>query len=88
MAFAKSRSGYGKRIRKFEDWPFKVPHIKSLIKKINALTAEFKAAKSEEEAYKISRKMPVSATKIADDITHVQVLYSLDTTNKRNTKKR
>jgi hypothetical protein len=35
-----------KDIGKFEDWPFKVPHIKSIIKKINAFTEEFKAAKS------------------------------------------
>jgi hypothetical protein len=41
-----------KDIGKFEDWPFKVPHIKSIIKKINAFTEAFKAARSGEEAYK------------------------------------
>ncbi len=70
-----------KDIGKFEDWPFKVPHIKSVIKKENALTAEFSAAKSQEEAYKIVKKAERYSDKISDEITHVQVLYSLDTTN-------
>src|SRR5574344_2013317 len=70
-----------KDIGKFEDWPFKVPHIKSVIKKINALTEEFKAAKNEDEAYKCAKKVERFGDKIADEITHVQVLYSLDTTN-------
>jgi len=72
-----------KDIGKFEDWPFKVPHIKSIIKKINAFTEEFKAAKSGEEAYKISKKVARFSDKMADEITHVQVLYSLDTTNSK-----
>lgn len=72
-----------KELAKFEDWPYKVPHIKSAIKKINALTAEFKAAPSEEAAYKIVKKIARFSDKLADDITHVQVLYSLDTTNKQ-----
>jgi M3 family oligoendopeptidase len=71
-----------KELAKFEDWPFKVPHIKTLVKKVNALTAEFKAAKSGEEAYKVYKKMTRFTDKIGDDITHCQVLYSLDTTNK------
>lgn len=70
-----------KELAKFEEWPFKVPHIKSVIKKINALTEEFKAASSQEEAYKISKKMSRFGDKVYDDITHVQVLYSLETTN-------
>jgi M3 family oligoendopeptidase len=70
-----------KELAKFEEWPFKVPHIKSVIKKINALSEEFKAASSQEEAYKISKKMSRFSDKVADDITHVQVLYSLETTN-------
>ena len=70
-----------KDIGKFEDWPFKVPHIKSVIKKENALTAEFSAAKSQEEAYKIVKKAERYSDKISDEITHVQVLYSLEITN-------
>jgi M3 family oligoendopeptidase len=71
-----------KELAVFEDWPFKVPHIKTLIKKANALTAEFKAAASGEAAYKVYKKMSRFTDKVADDITHCQVLYSLDTTNK------
>lgn len=70
-----------KELANFEEWPFKVPHIKSVIKKINALTEEFKAVSSQEEAYKISKKMSRFGDKVYDDITHVQVLYSLETTN-------
>ena len=70
-----------KELAKFEEWPFKVPHIKSIIKKINALTAEFVAAASEEEAYKVSKKISRFGDKVYDEITHVQVLYSLETTN-------
>lgn len=72
-----------KELAKFEDWPLKVPHIKSAIKKINALTAEFKAAPSQEAAYKISKKIARFNDKLSDDVIHVQVLYSLDTTNKQ-----
>jgi hypothetical protein len=71
-----------KELAKFEDWPFKVPHIKPIIKKASALTAEFKAAKSNEEALKVFKKMSRYEDKVGDEFTHVSVLYSLDTTNK------
>jgi M3 family oligoendopeptidase len=71
-----------KELANFEDWPFKIPSIKGAIKKINALHAEFNAAKTPEEAYKVYKKMSRLGDKIADESTHVSVLYSLDTTNK------
>jgi M3 family oligoendopeptidase len=71
-----------KELAKFEDWPFKVPHIKAITKKAAAITAEFKAAKSNAEALKVFKKMSRFSDKVGDEFTHVQVLYSLDTTNK------
>jgi M3 family oligoendopeptidase len=70
-----------KELAKFEDWPLKTPRIKPIIKKVNALTAELKAAKSGEEAYKIYKKMSRLSDKVSDDFTHISVLFSLDTTN-------
>src|SRR5574344_1847181 len=70
-----------KELAKFEDWPLKTPRIKPIIKKVNALTNEFKAAQSGEEAYKIYKKMSRLNDKVSDDFTHISVLFSLDTTN-------
>jgi len=71
-----------KELANFEEWPFKIPSIKGSIKKINALHAEFNAAKTPEEAFKVYKKMSRLGDKISDESTHVSVLYSLDTTNK------
>ncbi len=70
-----------KDLEKFEDWPFVCPKTSAVVKKMNALTAEFKGAKDEYEAYYAFKKMSRYSDKISDDITHVQVLYSLETTN-------
>jgi len=71
-----------KELAKFEDWPFKIPHIKPLIKKVNALTENFRGAKSGLEAYRAYKKAAHFMDKVNDEFTHIQVLYSLDTTNK------
>jgi M3 family oligoendopeptidase len=72
-----------KELAPFEAWPFKVPSIKSVVKKVQAFTAEFTAAKTEEEAYKIWKKQSKYGDNLSNEVTHIQVLYSLDTTNKQ-----
>ncbi|MCI1245657.1 MAG: M3 family oligoendopeptidase [Bacilli bacterium] len=71
-----------KELANFEDWPYKVPSIKGSIRKIGVLRAEFNAAKTPQEAFSAFKKIERFGDKMADDCTHVQVLYSLDTTNK------
>lgn len=71
-----------KELAKFEDWPFKCPKTKTVLKQLSALTESFKNASNGEEALKAFKKMSRYNDKISDDITHVQVLFSLETTNK------
>lgn len=75
-----------KELAKFEDWPFKVPTIKTVMKHLDEITTDFKNAKSEAEALKIFKKMSRYSDKIGDDFTHISVLFSLDTTDERNQK--
>lgn len=72
-----------KELEKFEDWPFKVPNLKAAIKKVNALTDSFINAPSGEEAYKIFKKYSRLSDALIDEVTHIQVLYSLDTNNEQ-----
>jgi M3 family oligoendopeptidase len=70
-----------KELAKFEDWEFKTPRIKTIIKKVQVLSDEFIKAPDEVSAYKIYKKMNRLNDKIQDDFVHVSVLFSLETTN-------
>lgn len=72
-----------KELAKFEDWPFRVPSLPSFEKKVDAIIEELKEAKDVKEALNAYRKMSKLSDKISDDITHIQVLFSLETTNKK-----
>ena len=72
-----------KDLAKFEDWPFKVPSIKNVIRNLDALTSQLKNASTQIEALKVFKKMSRYSDKINDDFTHIQVLFSLDTTNEK-----
>lgn len=72
-----------KELAKFEDWPFRVPSLPSFEKKVEAIIEELKEAKDVKEALNAYRKMSKLGDKISDDITHIQVLFSLETTNKK-----
>jgi M3 family oligoendopeptidase len=72
-----------KEIPNFEQWSFKTPRIKSIVKKVNSFTAELKAAANQEEAYRVYKKASRFSDKVNNDFTLVSVLYSIDTTNKK-----
>lgn len=72
-----------KDIGLFEEWPFRVPGLESTKKKIQMITEEFKNASSEQKAYQAYRKSVRLMDKLQDQCTYIQVLYSLDTTNKK-----
>lgn len=72
-----------KEMSPFETWKFVVPNIKKIIENIKKLTEEFKAASSEQEALKVFKKFGRYTDKVGEEITLVQVLYSIDTTNKK-----
>ena len=72
-----------KELAVFEKWPFKVPNIKSAIAKEKRFVEAFKAASSPEEALSIWKKHAKSNDLLENEVTHISVLYSLDTTNKK-----
>ncbi len=70
-----------KELAKFEEWPFRVPSLPTVKKKLGEIVEELKNAKNASEALSAYRKMSKLNDKIIDDITHIQVLFSLETTN-------
>ena len=72
-----------KELDVFENWPFKVPNIKKAKESILVLTEELKNATSNEEALKVVKKHNKLFDKFENEATHVSVLYSLDTRNKK-----
>jgi len=72
-----------KELQKFEDWAFRVPSLEGIKKKMSSIITELKEAKNAQESLLAYKKMSKLNDKIADDITHIQVLFSLETTNKK-----
>lgn len=72
-----------KELQKFEDWTFRVPSLEGIKKKMSSIITELKEAKNAQESLLAYKKMSKLNDKIADDITHIQVLFSLETTNKK-----
>lgn len=72
-----------KDIGVFETWPFRVPSISAVNKKLDSFIEMFKAATNEVEALKVIKKSEAYGDILSNDITHVQVLYSIDTQNKK-----
>ena len=72
-----------KELKKFSEWPFKVPSIKKAVEKEKAFTASLLAAKSGEEALAVWKKHAKASDSFGNEVTHISVLYSLDTTNKK-----
>ena len=72
-----------KELKRFEEWPFKVPSIKKAVEKVKDFTAALKDAKSGEEALSVVKKHAKAMDSIGNESTHISVLYSLDTTNKK-----
>lgn len=72
-----------KELAKFEDWPYRVPDIDKALKKYDLIIASLRNASSGEEAYKAFKAMAKMNDKIEDEITHVQVLFSLETNNSK-----
>ena len=67
----------------FETWPLRVPNIAKEVEKTRALTAEIRAAATDEEALKLVKKYFRASDKLADQVTLIQVRYSCDTTDKK-----
>ena len=75
-----------KEIPPFEEWPFRVPNVKKAIEKLNAVVEELKSASDGPAALKAFKKRSRFMDALQDDITHVSVLFSLDTQNKKYAK--
>lgn len=72
-----------KELEVFEKWPYKLPKVESINKKLDEFIEKFKAAPTQEEALKVIKNLGKYMDGITNEITHVQVLFSIDTTNKK-----
>lgn len=68
---------------KFEEWSFQIPNFKNVCERMKGFTKLFKEATSKEEAYRIWRKFSHLSDTVEDHITHISVLFSLETQNKK-----
>ncbi len=72
-----------KELPVFEQWPFRVPNIKKSIEKENAFVEQMKTCGSDEEALSLWKKHAKFHDSLDNEVTHISVLYTLDTTNKK-----
>ena len=72
-----------KELDVFENWPFKVPNINKVQAKLVEITNDLKNASSNEEALKVVKRYFKEQSKVENEVTHIQVLYSLDTRVKK-----
>lgn len=72
-----------KQIPVFEEWPLRVPNIKKAVALAEGFAKAMREAKDEKEALSIVKKHNKAMDKLSNEATHVEVLYSLDTTNKK-----
>lgn len=72
-----------KTLATFEEWPLRVPNFEKVLAQLKKFIEGFKEAESPEEALKAFRKVANFSDKINDDLTHISVLYTLDTTNEK-----
>ena len=70
-----------KEIPVFEEWKFKVPQFEKEVAKVEELTLALENAKDAAEALAIVKKHNKLSDKFGNEATHVEVLYTLDTTN-------
>lgn len=72
-----------KKLDVFENWPFKVPNVEKVKAKEKEMIEALKNAKDEEEALKIVKNFFKEDSKVDNEITHIEVLYSIDTRVKK-----
>ncbi len=70
-----------KEVPLFENWPYKVPSIKSAVKKVETFTEHMKEAKDGAEALRVYKAHVRFFDKLSTEIGHVQVLFTLESTN-------
>ena len=69
--------------KKFEEWPFQVPNFDNVCARLKGFAELFEKAPTKEEAYTLLKKYTRLLENVEDKITHVSVLFSLETTNKK-----
>ena len=72
-----------KELDVFENWPFNVPNIEKVKAKTEEITNDLKNASTEEEALKVVKRYFKECQKVDNEITHISVLYSIDTRVKK-----
>jgi len=75
-----------KELPVFEEWPYRLPSLPSVKKKFGAHTEAIKNAASAKEVLKAYRAASRYMDKITDDMTHVEVLFTLETDNPKYAK--
>ena len=72
-----------KEIPVFEQWPFRVPNIQKAVALTNSFATALQQAKDEKEALAVIKKHNKARDRFANQTTLIEVLYSLDTTNRK-----
>ena len=72
-----------KELLPFEQWPFRIPNIDRYVEKDKELIAALESSATREEAFAIWKKHAKLRDKIETEVTHCQVLFSIDTKNKK-----
>lgn len=67
----------------FESWPVRYPNKKTVIAKISSFVEGMKKASTGEEAYKVWKQSAKYSDKIYTQISHISVLYSINTQDKK-----
>lgn len=75
-----------KELAPFEEWPFRVPNLKTAQKKMRELIDGFEKSPDGPSALKAYKAYNRYMDKIGDDMIHVDVLYSLETNNPKYAK--
>lgn len=65
----------------FEEWPYKVPDFDKAVETMGAYIEKMRKASSQEEALAIYEEVGKFSDELADDVTHIQVLFTLETNN-------
>jgi len=68
---------------KFNEYPFKVPSVKAISKKLEALLNELKECKDAPSAVKVINRWNKYGAKLETEISLIYVMYTLNTTTKK-----
>lgn len=67
----------------FEQWPYRVPDFDKAVETIGGYLEKFKNAHDKETALAVYEELGKFSDELGDDVTHIQVLFTLETNNEK-----